>query len=64
MPLPAAADIIGLVSDLGGPEVPGIGFAVGIERLIACLPEDEKINLKPIYLLPRWAHRRRKLLLA
>jgi histidyl-tRNA synthetase len=32
----------GLVSDLGGPEVTGIGFAVGFERLIACLPEDEK----------------------
>ena len=30
----------GLVSDLGGPESPGIGFAVGIERLISCLPED------------------------
>ncbi|PKN06424.1 MAG: histidine--tRNA ligase, partial [Deltaproteobacteria bacterium HGW-Deltaproteobacteria-7] len=30
----------GLVSELGGPEVPGIGFAVGFERLIACLPED------------------------
>ncbi len=29
-----------LVSDLGGPEVPGIGFAVGFERLIACLPEE------------------------
>lgn len=33
----------GLVSFLGGPEVPGIGFAVGFERLIACLP-DEKSN--------------------
>jgi histidyl-tRNA synthetase len=30
----------GLVSYLGGPEVAGIGFAVGFERLIACLPED------------------------
>ena len=33
----------GLVSFLGGPEVPGIGFAVGFERLISCLP-DEKTN--------------------
>ena len=32
----------GLVSFLGGPEVPGIGFGVGFERLIACLPEDRK----------------------
>ena len=30
-----------LVSSLGGPEVAGIGFAVGFERLIACLPEAE-----------------------
>jgi len=29
----------GLVSFLGGPEVPGIGFAVGFERLIACMPQ-------------------------
>ena len=28
----------GLVSFLGGPEVPGIGFGIGMERLIACLP--------------------------
>lgn len=34
----------GLVSFLGGPEVPGIGFGIGMERLIACLPArpDEK----------------------
>ena len=30
----------GLVSDLGGLEVAGIGFAVGFERLLACLPAD------------------------
>jgi histidyl-tRNA synthetase len=35
-----------LVSDLGGPEVPGIGFAVGFERLIACLPEEGKNKFK------------------
>jgi histidyl-tRNA synthetase len=34
----------GLVSFLGGPEVPGIGFAVGFERLIACLPRKEENN--------------------
>lgn len=28
----------GLVSFLGGPQVSGIGFAVGFERLLACLP--------------------------
>lgn len=36
----------GLVSDLGGPKIPGIGFAVGFERLIACLPEDGKNKFK------------------
>ena len=32
----------GLVSFLGGPEVSGIGFAVGVERLLACLPDNKK----------------------
>ena len=34
----------GLVSFLGGPEIAGIGFGIGMERLIACLPSrpDEK----------------------
>jgi histidyl-tRNA synthetase len=31
----------GLVSFLGGPEVPGIGFAVGFERLFSCMPQTE-----------------------
>lgn len=32
----------GLVSSLGGPEAPGIGFGIGLERLIACLaPTDQ-----------------------
>jgi histidyl-tRNA synthetase len=36
----------GLVSSLGGPEVAGIGFAVGFERLITCLPEERENNFK------------------
>jgi histidyl-tRNA synthetase len=36
----------GLVSDLGGPEVAGIGFGIGIERLLACLPDREKKKCK------------------
>jgi histidyl-tRNA synthetase len=36
----------GLVSSLGGPEVAGIGFGVGLERLISCLPEDSIIKFK------------------
>ncbi|HEV8662089.1 MAG TPA: histidine--tRNA ligase [Candidatus Methylomirabilis sp.] len=31
----------GLVEELGGPPTPGIGFAVGMERLVASLPKGE-----------------------
>lgn len=31
----------GLVRDLGGPDIPGIGFAIGFERLMALLPEEQ-----------------------
>ncbi|MEB3323663.1 MAG: His/Gly/Thr/Pro-type tRNA ligase C-terminal domain-containing protein, partial [Synechococcaceae cyanobacterium] len=30
----------GLVAQLGGPEVPGFGFAVGLDRLVMVLPQD------------------------
>jgi histidyl-tRNA synthetase len=30
----------GLIRDLGGPDIPGIGFAIGFERLVAILPAD------------------------
>jgi len=33
----------GLVKALGGPDVPGLGFAIGMERLLALLPEDAEI---------------------
>ena len=36
----------GLVSFLGGPEVPGIGFGIGLERLIACLPPADQNHRK------------------
>jgi len=32
----------GLVNFLGGPEVSGIGFAIGVERLLDCLPNNKK----------------------
>jgi histidyl-tRNA synthetase len=31
----------GLIRDLGGPDIPGIGFAIGFERLLAMLPESD-----------------------
>jgi histidyl-tRNA synthetase len=30
----------GLVRDLGGPDVPGVGFALGVERLMLALPPE------------------------
>lgn len=36
----------GLVKSLGGPDVPGIGFAVGVERLMACLPAAQDSSFK------------------
>lgn len=36
----------GLVSFLGGPEVPGIGFAVGFERLVSCLSRNGNNKFK------------------
>ena len=33
----------GLVESLGGPPVPGFGFAVGLDRLVLSLPEDAAI---------------------
>lgn len=32
----------GLVALLGGPDVAGIGFGIGMERLLACLPDTEE----------------------
>jgi histidyl-tRNA synthetase len=33
----------GLVESLGGPPVPGFGFAVGLDRLVALLPESARV---------------------
>ncbi len=39
----------GLVSELGGPDIPGIGFAIGMERLLALLPlTDEDFRRSPL----------------
>lgn len=34
----------GLVRDLGGPEVPGFGFAIGMERLVSLMPDDRVLS--------------------
>ena len=41
----------GLVQDLGGPEVPGFGFAIGMERLVSLLPESVVNPGKPALIL-------------
>jgi histidyl-tRNA synthetase len=42
----------GLVRDLGGPEIPGIGFAIGMERLILLLQQEkEAVRRSPLVFL-------------
>jgi histidyl-tRNA synthetase len=41
----------GLVEELGGPSVPGFGFAIGLERLILLLPPDRGPSPRPDVLL-------------
>ena len=33
-----------LVSDLGGPDIPGIGFAIGFERLVSLVPNKDDLE--------------------
>ena len=40
-----------LVSELGGPETPGIGFAIGVERLILMLQSDDAALNTPDYFI-------------
>jgi histidyl-tRNA synthetase len=40
----------GLAQDIGGPRVPGIGFAIGVERLILLLPEKPEGFRRQIFL--------------
>lgn len=39
-----------LVCDLGGPDIPGTGFALGVERLLLLLPELAKPAVKKIFI--------------
>ncbi len=44
-----------LIADLGGPEVPGTGFAIGEDRLVEVLPEAFKSRVlarRPVVVLP------------
>lgn len=37
----------GLAREIGGPSIPGIGFAIGMERLILLLSKDKRYSRKP-----------------
>jgi histidyl-tRNA synthetase len=41
-----------MVGELGGPEVPGIGFALGLERLLLAMPADAGPSSKWVLLAP------------
>ena len=44
-----------LISDLGGPQVPGVGFAIGEDRLIEVLPaafRERVLGHRPVVVLP------------
>jgi histidyl-tRNA synthetase len=41
-----------MVLELGGPEVPGIGFALGLERLLLAMPEGEAPAKRWVLLAP------------
>jgi histidyl-tRNA synthetase len=36
-----------LFQEIGGPDIPGIGFAVGIERLVSLLPKEKTFTSSP-----------------
>src|SRR4029453_11537219 len=42
----------GLVKDLGGPDLTGIGFAAGIERIVLAMPEGKADRRADVFLLP------------
>jgi histidyl-tRNA synthetase len=41
-----------MVSELGGPDVPAIGFALGLERLLLAMPQAPPPARKSVYLAP------------
>jgi histidyl-tRNA synthetase len=42
----------GLVKDLGGPDLTGIGFAAGMERIVLAMPAAEQERRADVFLLP------------
>ena len=48
----------GLVKELGGPDLTGIGFALGMERLVMLLPAGGATSAAATCSWPRWSRRR------
>ena len=42
----------GLVKELGGPDIPGIGFAIGMERLLLLVPRKELDSPVKLFIAP------------
>jgi histidyl-tRNA synthetase len=53
----------GLVEELGGPKVPGVGFALGMERLLLALPAPAEEPRCEVFVLPLADRARDKALL-
>lgn len=49
-----------LVAELGGPDVPGIGFAIGVERLLLITPETAAPSGVQIFIAPLGEEARRE----
>lgn len=49
----------GLISDLGGPKTPGVGWAFGVDRLAELLPHTD-FGVKPVSLIPLGEEAERK----
>jgi histidyl-tRNA synthetase len=45
----------GLIADIGGPQVPGVGFSAGLERILLALAEEGRLPVKdePLVFLAR-----------
>ncbi len=41
-----------LVRDLGGPDIPGIGFAIGFERLVSLVPDKDESKGPLLFIAP------------
>jgi histidyl-tRNA synthetase len=41
-----------LVKELGGPDLPGLGFAIGMERLVSLIAPPAEEGARPVFIIP------------